>query len=451
MGALFDAKGWTRRTMAGSESADHAKQRLLEAGVCVDLEGAVRFTAAAECIYTSTPWVQDIPVRNNTLGTATAVAETRVGGWTPGRVPKRMIGRICKHLDAIEAAKLYLDPQQAPDDHDRAYKRQVMLSSGGPFSGSIWTEIPSEREFFDQSHFTMATRRRLAVVQVSEGLTCQLAESAGTSVARPCGEILDYRLTHPCSACAKGPAKNRTHEFLKTSLGNALQACQAQMDFERLVPELCRGDTTKGIATDAIMDIVAAFPNATRQYWIDVTVRSPHAERYNTSAARNAANTVGHAASEGAKEKWQKYKSELVVPIAYEPYGRLAIESIRCLEQIAINAATVDTERWAGSQLLTRWLRTCQRMVIWAASDVALAALGKGATKTEAAIARGNPARRRTEGRTIPPSGSVSATPPGASTQDVSQSTLAERSSTSVFPTMQHTRMQYRSIPPGVR
>jgi hypothetical protein len=183
------------------------------------------------------------------------------------------------------------------------------------------------------------------------------------------------------------------------------------MDFERLVPELCRGDTTKGIATDAIMDIVAAFPNATRQYWIDVTVRSPHAERYNTSAARNAANTVGHAASEGAKEKWQKYKSELVVPIAYEPYGRLAIESIRCLEQIAINAATVDTARWAGSQLLTRWLRICQRMVIWAASDVALAALGKGATKTEAAIARGNPARRRAEGRTIPPSGSVSAAP----------------------------------------
>ena len=182
-----------------------------------------------------------------------------------------------------------------------------------------------------------------------------------------------------------------------------------------------------------------------------MTVRSPHAERYNTSAVRNAANTVGHAASEGAKEKWQKYKSELVVPIAYEPYGRLAIESIRCLEQIAINAATVDTARWAGSQLLTRWLRICQRMVIWAASDVALAALGKGATKTEAAIARGNPARRRAEGRTIPPSGSVSAAPQGASTQDVSQSTLAERSSTSVFPTMQHTGMQYRSIPPGVR
>ena len=145
--------------------------------------------------------------------------------------------------------------------------------------------------------------------------------------------------------------------------------------------------------------------------------------------------------------KWQKYKSELVVPISYEPYGRLAVESIRCLEQMAINAATVDIMRWAGSQLLTKWLRTCQRMVIWAATDVALAALGKGAAKTETAIARVNPARRRT----IPPSGTVSAAPRGGSTQDGSQSTLADTRSISVFPTAQHAGMQYRSIPSGVR
>ena len=295
----------------------------------------------------------------------------------------------------------------------------------------------------------MATRRRLAVVHCSEGLTCQLAESAGTSAARTCGELLDHRLTHPCSACAKGPAKNRTHEFLKTTLGNALHACQSQLDFERLVPELCRGDTSKGRGTDAIMDIVAAFPNATRQYWIDVTVRSPHADRYNTSAARNAANTVGMAASDGVKEKWQKYKSELVVPISYEPYGRLAAESIRLLEQMAINAATVDTARWAGSQLLTTWLRDCQRMVIWAATDVALAALGKGATRTETAIARGNPAR----GRTVPPLGSVQtmAVPHEGSTQPGSQSTLAEPRRNPVFPTAQRTGMQHRGIPTGVR
>ena len=46
--------------MAGWESADNARKRLELAGVCVDLEGAVRFTSEAERLYTSTPWVQDI-------------------------------------------------------------------------------------------------------------------------------------------------------------------------------------------------------------------------------------------------------------------------------------------------------------------------------------------------------------------------------------------------------
>jgi hypothetical protein len=353
------------------------------------------------------------------------------------------MGRICKHLDALDAARLYLRPQ-AKDDKDITYKQQVMLSSGGPFSGSIWTGIPPEREFFTNSHFAMATRRRLAVVQVLEGSTCQLAECAGTSAAIPCGEQLDYRLTHPCSVCGKGPAKHRSHEFLKLSLAGALLQNQAQMDIERLVPELCRGNTSKGTATDAIMDIVAAFPNATRQYWIDVTVRSPHADRYNTSAARNAANTVGRAASDGAKEKWQKYKSELVIPISYEPYGRLAVESIRCLEHMAINGATVDPKRWAGSHLLTRWLRDCQRTVIWASTDVALASLGRAATRTEAAIARGNLARRRAV-----PSASA-ATLAGSTQATGSQSAPTAPRRATDFSAEQRTGMQYRSTPSGV-
>ena len=38
-------------------------------------------------------------------------------------------------------------------------------------------------------------------------------------------------------------------------------------------------------------------------------------------------------------------------------------------------------------------------MVIWASTDVALASLGKGATKAEAAIANGNLARRKAQPR----------------------------------------------------
>ena len=124
------------------------------------------------------------------------------------------------------------------------------------------------------------------------------------------------------------------------------------------------------------------------RYWIDVTVRSPYAERYNAGTSTTAATVCGAAASKGAVEKRQKYESELVIPVAYEPYGRLAGESIKCLEGIAINAAAVSEQRWAGTHLLQRWLRQMQRAVIWAAADVDLAALGKAATAAEAAIAK---------------------------------------------------------------
>ena len=37
----------------------------------------------------------------------------------------------------------------------------------------------------------MATVDALGVVQIQQGMTCQLTEGANTANARPCGEILD--------------------------------------------------------------------------------------------------------------------------------------------------------------------------------------------------------------------------------------------------------------------
>ncbi len=202
MGTLFDSKGWPRRPMAGWSDACKAKDRLLAAGVEVHLDGGVRFTPAAEQLYTSTPWVQDLPVRENALQASPIIAASRVGCWMPGRVARRMIGRICKHLDAIQAAKLYCQTR-GTDTKDHAYKKQVLLSSGGALAGPIWTEIPVQGQYFLTSHFIMATRRRLGVVQIQQGMTCQLTEGANTANARPCGEILDRRLTHPCANCGK--------------------------------------------------------------------------------------------------------------------------------------------------------------------------------------------------------------------------------------------------------
>ena len=53
-------------------------------GVTVDLEGAVRFTAAAERLYSSTPWAQDTPVRQSSLGTSNSRHQESEDGCLDG-------------------------------------------------------------------------------------------------------------------------------------------------------------------------------------------------------------------------------------------------------------------------------------------------------------------------------------------------------------------------------
>ena len=166
MALLFDSKAWPRRTLAGQASALSAQQRLLAAGVVVDLEGAVRFTPEAELLCNSTPFKEHFPVHENALQSSPIIAAVRISGWMPDRVPRRMIGRICKHLDALTAARLYLSASR--NEHDCTYKRQVMFSCCGPLAGSIWTSIPAQWEYFTSSHFVTASQKRLATVSVQD-------------------------------------------------------------------------------------------------------------------------------------------------------------------------------------------------------------------------------------------------------------------------------------------
>ena len=74
---------------------------------------------------------------------------------------------------------------------------------------------------------------------------------------------------------------------------------------------------------------------------------------------------------------------ELVTP------AKTSNKSKQTDRQTEINAATLSDDRWTSPNLLSSWIRRIQRLVIWAAADVDLTALGKGATKMEASIARG--------------------------------------------------------------
>ena len=165
--------------------------------IVVDLEGFALFTPEAEQLFK-----EDLPVREGALQSSPIIAAVRIGGWMPGRIPRCMIGRICKHFDALTAARIYLSASSY--DHDYTYKRQVMLSCGGPLAGSIWTSIPPQWEYLTPSHFVKASQKRLATISVQDGYSCQLTEAVHSANPRKCGEVLDRRLIHPCAACNKG-------------------------------------------------------------------------------------------------------------------------------------------------------------------------------------------------------------------------------------------------------
>ena len=112
---------------------------------------------------------------------------------------------------------------------------------------------------------------------------------------------------------------------------------------ERCIPDLSRSGEN-GAIEDAIMDVVAVLPNASRHYWFDVSVRSPHAARYNEAIERNAGNVPGFAAEAGFKEKRQRYQSDDVIPIAFEPYGRIGDSTVTAIKEVAVNAATLSQD-----------------------------------------------------------------------------------------------------------
>ena len=111
--------------------------------------------------------------------------------------------------------------------------------------------------FMQSSHFQVATRRRLAILEAPLDAKCGITDSAKAGYTAPCGQPLDKRMRHTTAGCRKGVAKNRPHDALKRMLARLLAAAGAFVDEEIIVPKLCLGDPT----TDDYME--ATFPRAT--------------------------------------------------------------------------------------------------------------------------------------------------------------------------------------------
>ena len=151
--------------------------------------------------------------------------------------------------------------------------------------GTTWTSLHHHvLDLMPNALWRTATQMRLRIDTWPKGSTCQLPRAdAKTGV---CGEMCDTSPWHPMQ-CQHGGAKMRPHRLLQKALARRLQFSGAHVDEERHIPELYDmvWDKTlrKQVPRVALMDVVASFPGLPAPFLIDVSVRSPAAERVATA------------------------------------------------------------------------------------------------------------------------------------------------------------------------
>ena len=267
----------------------------------------------------------------------------------------RLLGRILRLVEQLRAARRH---GQSSDE-----KKTTQRAAAGPGVGSVWT-APPDGSLLPNAHWRVATQARLSVMAIAPGTACALQSRGGHS----CQAVIGRTGIHP-QLCDRGPARLRTHRCVQTTLGTRLRQAGAITDYERTVPELCEW-MPDGTCREAIVDIAARWPTGLRTTVLDVTIRSPHAARYEG----HTTSTVDLAES----EKQRRY-GESITPIAYTTYGRLGPRSLQGLEQLAADARwhTDSYEQQRG--LVARWRLAMEKALIHSVADTMLLALGAAA------------------------------------------------------------------------
>ena len=177
-------------------------------------------------------------------------------------------------------------------------------------------------------------------------------------------------LFHPF-CCKYGGARTRPHWAVQCTLRRLIEQAGGYADLERHVPELYDWHVIKEgkapVMRCAILDVVSWFPGVLQQLWIDVSVRCPHAERYNDSASRPGAATLA-----GETEKTKRYGTA-VRSLIFETYGRLGGEGTKLLREFVTTAAASGQ---CSPHAVGRWRTQLERVLLTAQADTYLRALG---------------------------------------------------------------------------
>ena len=192
----------------------------------------------------------------------------------------------------LAAAKLHGDmpPEQ----------QAIMLSARGPGAGTCWTAMhKSPTELPQIAPWRMATALRLGATP-DAGPRSTGALRTGND-GNMCKQSLVTHPFHPF-CCQYGGATARPHRAVQCTLRRLSNA-----DLERHVPELydwVRNNSEAALVMRcAISDVVSWFPGVLQQLWIDVSVRCPHARRYDKSASKPGV-AAGAGEAEKTKRRW---------------------------------------------------------------------------------------------------------------------------------------------------
>ena len=318
-------------------------------GVVVSCETAsAKLTPACLQNIQSSGWAADAGCRALAEGAATSLTV-------------HPLSTLLRMTELTAAAALWHagDPRQ----------RSRMLECGGPGTGTTWTSVPDTAVLrWPDAHWRCATRFRLALPLAPLGTTCSIPRADGSL----CGCAVDTFGVH-LSLCKAGPARLRPHTALARRLGMQLRAVRGFVDYERPVPDLFTVDPHTGAISEAVLDIVCTFPGATSYHAVDVSIRSPDAERYGTADIR-----PGAAAASGEADKLRRY-GPTVLPVVIETGGRMGLASIDALASLATEARLACNVS-AGRPLWCRWRTELESAALFALSDVALLGLGDAAS-----------------------------------------------------------------------
>ena len=346
---LCKALGRPAGHRADEVDAMAARASLSVRGLDVDLSGSVKFVADGNALFQTSPWAKETLEQFNH-------EQNESMEDIKGRT--RLLGKIYRGLETLQAAQLWHDLGQ--------HRQECLLSAGGAGTGSFWHVIPTHsRDYIDDLHWRTAFRQRLGSAQVPPGSLCCLKRSGDEEEV--CGKVLDKDAQHPM-LCKLGPARNRAHNSVARALARLLRSAGASVDFERAWPPLYKWSGTT--CTEAIIDLVVHWPGACNVHLLDVTVRCPHAARYETAHC-----TCGVAAAYGAKDKLERYGPS-VRALPLETYGRLGTAGLVLLADLAAEAGIYGSDRWVRSRLVSRWRLAIERVLLFENADVLLIALG---------------------------------------------------------------------------